>query len=285
MDIKTFYHQDTSSFTYIAYDQQTKDAIIFDPVLDYDKASSTVSYQFADELVNFLEENNLNLHYIIESHVHADHLTAAQYLKSHFTDAKTAVSTNITLVQKTFSKIYNLPELLTDGSQFDCLFADGDEIKAGVITLKVIHTPGHTPTCMSTLIDDCLFTGDTLFIPDFGTGRCDFPNGSAEELYLSVSEKLYTLPDHTRVFVGHDYQPGGRELRSETSIVESKTENIQLTATTSKKEFVEFRTERDKLLNTPELLLPSIQVNIQAGHLPIPEANNVRYLKIPISEH
>jgi glyoxylase-like metal-dependent hydrolase (beta-lactamase superfamily II) len=258
--------------------------VIIDPVLDYDKGSSRVGYQFADDLVNFLKAENLNLHYIIETHVHADHMSSAQYLKSKFPTAKTAISTKITTVQKTFSEIYNFTDLPTDGSQFDCLFSDGDEIKAGSLSLKVIHTPGHTPTCMSILIGDCLFTGDSLFIPDFGTGRCDFPNGSAEELFLSVSNKLYILPDDTRVFVGHDYQPNGRELRSETSISESKNDNIQLTALTTKDEFVEFRTERDKQLSAPALLLPSIQVNIQAGHLPKLETNGVRYLKIPITE-
>jgi len=284
MDIKTFYHQESSTFTHVVYNQQSKDAVIIDPVLDYDKASSMVGYQFADDLVDFLKAANLKLHYIIETHVHADHLSSAQYIKSKFPSAKTAISTKITIVQQTFSEIYNFTELSTDGSQFDCLFSDGDEIKAGSLSLKIIHTPGHTPTCMSILIEGCLFTGDSLFIPDFGTGRCDFPNGSAEELFLSVSNKLYTLPDDTRVFVGHDYQPNGRELRSETSILESKSENIQLTTSTSKDEFVAFRTQRDKLLSAPALLLPSIQVNIQAGHLPIPEANGVRYLKIPITE-
>ncbi|MFT5450792.1 MAG: glyoxylase-like metal-dependent hydrolase (beta-lactamase superfamily II) [Enterobacterales bacterium] len=284
MDIKTFYHKDSSAFTYIVYSQQSKDAVIIDPVLDYDKASSKVGYQFADDLVGFIKTANLNLHYIIETHIHADHLSSAQYIKSKFPHAKTAISTKITTVQKTFKEIYNFTDLLTDGSQFDCLLNDGEEVKAGSLNLKIIHTAGHTPTCMSILVEGCLFTGDSLFIPDFGTGRCDFPNGSAEELFLSVSNKLYTLPDETRVFVGHDYQPNGRELRHETSILESKNENIQLTTSTSKDEFVAFRTARDKQLSTPALLLPSIQVNIQAGHLPIPESNGVRYLKIPITE-
>jgi glyoxylase-like metal-dependent hydrolase (beta-lactamase superfamily II) len=285
MEIKTFYHQDSSAFTYIVYCQESKDAVVIDPALDYEKSSSEVGYQFADELVNFIKATALNLHYIIETHVHADHISSAQYLKSKFPSAKTAISTKITTVQETFSEIYNFTDLPTDGSQFDCLFSDDDVIKAGSLVLRMIHTPGHTPTCMCILVEDCLFTGDSLFIPDFGTGRCDFPNGSAEDLFLSVSTKLYSLPDDTRVFVGHDCRPNGRELRNETTILESKNDNIQLTALTSQDEFVKFRTERDKLLSTPELLLPSIQINIQAGQLPIPEANGVRYLKIPITEY
>ncbi|PCJ50693.1 MAG: MBL fold metallo-hydrolase [Gammaproteobacteria bacterium] len=283
MEIKTFYHKDTNTFSYIVYEPTTKDAVIFDCVLDYHKASSTISYDSVEEVIDFLQQQQLVLHYIIESHIHADHLSAAQYLKSKYPLAKTAVSTQITLVQETFSKIYNFADMSVDGSQFDSLFADGDIIEAGKLTLNIMHTPGHTPTCMSVLIEDCLFTGDSLFIPDFGTGRCDFPNGSAEQLYSSVSEKLYTLPDKTRVFVGHDYQPGGRELRSETSILESKKHNIQLTEQTSREEFVDFRTARDKLLSAPTLLLPSIQINMQAGLLPIAEDNEVSYLKIPLS--
>ena len=283
MEIKTFFHKDTYTFTHIVYDQLTKDAILIDPVLDYDPGSSSITYNYVMDLAAFIRKEALELHWIIESHVHADHLSGAQYLKENFSTSKIGVSNGVLKVQKTFCALYNLKELATDGSQFDRLFEDGEIVEAGSLALKFIHTPGHTPACMSTLISDSLFVGDSLFIPDFGTGRCDFPDGSASDLYHSIHEKIYTLPDETRIFVGHDYQPGGRPLRWETSVAESKKENIQLRQETTKEEFVEFRTTRDKQLNAPKLLLSSLQVNINAGLLPKPEGNQTRYLKIPLT--
>jgi glyoxylase-like metal-dependent hydrolase (beta-lactamase superfamily II) len=283
MEIKTFFHQDSFTFSYVVYDKSSKDAILIDPVLDYDAGSSSISYEFADDLINFILGEGLSLHWILETHIHADHISSSQYIKNKFSNAKVGISSGVVQVQETFKSTYNFKEMKTDGSQFEQLFSDGQKLEAGSLKLEFIHTPGHTPSCMCILIEDSLFAGDSLFIPDFGTGRCDFPNGSASDLYDSIHKKLYQLPDSTKVFVGHDYQPGGRQLRYETSISESKRENIQLRTETTKKEFIEFRTSRDKLLKAPKLLLPSIQINMQAGLLPTPEDNRMSYLKIPIS--
>jgi glyoxylase-like metal-dependent hydrolase (beta-lactamase superfamily II) len=283
MKIKFFFHQDTFSFSYIVYDQATKDAILIDPVLDYEQAASCIKYDYVKELADFILQEALLLHWIIETHIHADHISGAQYFKEKFSNSKIGISSKVVQVQKTFCSLYNLAEIATDGSQFDRLFEDGEIHVAGSLNLKFIHTPGHTPSCMSIHISNCLFVGDSLFIPDFGTGRCDFPDGSASELYSSVHDKIYQLPDQTRLFVGHDYQPGGRPLRWETSIAESKKENIQLCHETTKKDFIEFRTARDKSLNAPKLLLASLQININAGILPKVEDNDKRYLKIPLT--
>jgi glyoxylase-like metal-dependent hydrolase (beta-lactamase superfamily II) len=283
MEVKVFFHQESYTFSYIVYDKASKDAVLIDPVMDYEQGSSTLSHVFANDLVNFIIKEGLTLHWILETHIHADHITASAYIKEKFSSAKTAISDGVKQVQETFSKLYNLKDMKVDGSQFDKLCSDNETLSAGSITLKFLHTPGHTPSCMSILILDMLFTGDSLFIPDFGTGRCDFPNGSANDLYHSVHNKLYTLPESTKVYVGHDYQPGGRSLRFETTILESKRENIQLRDETTEREFVEFRIARDRLLKAPKLLLPSIQVNIGAGVLPVPENNHTRYLKIPIN--
>ena len=222
------------------------------------------------------------LHYVLETHAHADHLTGAAELKKRYPEAKIGVGKNITAVQDVFASMYNLKDFNTNGIQFDILMDEDTPIKAGSIEIKTLFTPGHTPACSSYLIEDRVFTGDAIFMPDMGTGRCDFPKGSAVDLYNSIHEKLYKLPDETRVFVGHDYQPGGRELAYETTIAEQKKNNIQLKEETSLEEFVKFRTERDKTLAAPRLLLPSIQVNIDAGHLPEEEDNGMKYLKIPL---
>ncbi|TNF00263.1 MAG: MBL fold metallo-hydrolase [Deltaproteobacteria bacterium] len=281
MKIETHFHEDTFTLTYIVYDESSKDAVVIDPVLDYNPNSSSFFYDAIDKVQAFLEKESLNLKLILDTHAHADHLSGAQELKKRFPFAPYGIGCEITQVQEVFKGIYNLKELKTDGSQFDLLFADGQEMQAGTLKFKVLHTPGHTPACYSYLVEDCLFTGDALFMPDFGTGRCDFPRGSAEDLYNTVHDKLYSLPDETRVFVGHDYQPEGRELKFETSIGESKAQNKQLKASTSKEEFVKFRSERDAVLDAPRLLLPSIQVNIDGAKFPQPEDNGAMYLKIP----
>jgi glyoxylase-like metal-dependent hydrolase (beta-lactamase superfamily II) len=284
MKIETHFHQDSFTFTYIVYDENTKDTVIIDPVLDYYPNSSSWSTEAIDKIQSFLDENGLNLRLILDTHAHADHLSGAQELKKRYPDAPYGIGKEITQVQETFKDIYNLKNLKTDGSQFDMLFEDGQLMEAGSLSFKVLHTPGHTPACYCYLIEDCLFTGDALFMPDFGTGRCDFPKGSAEDLYETIHEKLYSLPDETRVFVGHDYRPGGRELKYETSIGESKVHNKQLKAGTSREEFIEFRKERDASLDAPRLLLPSIQVNIDGAKFPELEDNGSRYLKIPLSK-
>ena len=217
----------------------------------------------------------------IETHAHADHLSGAQILKRHYPKLQVAVSERITKVQEIFTKAFNI-KAPTDGSQFDVLFKDFEQAHVAGLKVQAIPTPGHTPACSSYLIEDAVFTGDALFMPDYGVGRCDFPGGSAADLYDSITGHLFTLPDTTRVFTGHDYQPGGRELRFESTVAEQKEANILLNKDVSREEFVSKRNSRDEKLSAPRLLLPSIQVNILAGHLPEPDSNGVRYLSIPL---
>lgn len=282
MQIKTFFDKATSTLTYVVFDESSKDAVIIDPVLDYEPWASKLSFESYQQLKEFIQAKQLKLHYVLETHAHADHLSSSQYLKQDFPGVQIGIGAKITKVQETFKQLFNYETLKTDGSQFDRLFEDYQEFAAGSLHFKVLPTPGHTPACVSYLIEDAVFTGDAIFIEDYGTGRCDFPGGSAEDSYHSIHEVLYALPDSTRVFVGHDYQPDGRELRYQTSIAASKERNKYLRANTSREEFVSFRTERDKTLAAPKLLLPSIQVNANAGKLPPAEANGVSYLKIPL---
>lgn len=283
-EVKSLYDESTATITYVVYDKHTYDAIVIDPVLDYDPASSKVSTESLDRLENLLKSERLNVHYCLETHAHADHLSGAQELKKRFSQIKIGIGEGITEVQRVFKRIYNLPDqFIPDGSQFDLLLKEGEKIHAGSVEVEVIFTPGHTPACVSYLIGDAVFTGDVIFMPDTGTGRCDFPAGSSDMLYQSVSNKLFKLPESTRVFVGHDYKANGtREAQWETTIGHEKTQNIQLKAETTKEEYVKLRNARDATLVAPRLLLPSIQVNIDAGRLPNPEANGMSYLKIPI---
>jgi len=282
MQIKAFFDPDTYTLTYVVFDPTSLDAIVIDPVLDYDVLASRTSTKSLEQVAAFIRERELRVHYAIDTHAHADHLSGAQWLKQHF-GAKIAIGERIREVQEVFRDVLDLPHLATDGRQFDRLLADGEMIKAGTLCIETIATPGHTPACVTLKIDDALFTGDALFMHDYGTGRCDFPKGSAEALYESIT-KLYMFPDETRVYPGHDYQPGGRPLAWETTIGRSKAENPQMRATTTKAEFVTMRTTRDKSLQPPRLLYPSVQVNIDAGRLPPPHANGRRYLNIPISQ-
>jgi len=283
--VKGLFHKDTSTVTYIVTDPATSSTMILDSVLDYDPASGCTSNTHNDEVIAYCNENKLKVDYILETHVHADHLTGAQYLKEKYPDAKTGIGANVTKVQAVFSKSFNYTEddLKTDGSQFDLLFADGDTFPLGEIECRVIYTPGHTPACVCYVVGDTVFTGDTIFMPDFGTARCDFPGGSSAELYASVRRLYEELPDDTRVFVGHDYQPGGRELLFQTTIQEQKKSNKQLTAETSGDEFAKWRSDRDAQLGMPKLIIPSLQVNLRNGHFPKPESNGISYLKIPLN--
>lgn len=281
--VKEFFDEATWTLTYIVYDQETKDSIILDPVWDYDPAASKMSAKSAEKVLSFVAEHGLKVHYILETHAHADHVSGSQILKSKLPGTKVGIGAKITEVQKVFKNVFNLdPEFKTDGSQFDLLLEEGQVLTAGSLKIETIYTPGHTPACASYVIGDAVFTGDALFMPDYGTGRCDFPAGSSDELYTSVHEKLYNLPNHFRVFVGHDYLPNGRDLEFQSTIGEEKAMNIQLRQETSRAEFTEYRNQRDKSLAAPRLLLPSVQVNIDAGQLPTPEKNGARYLKIPI---
>jgi len=283
LTLKHFFDDKTKTLTYLVFDEMSLDCVIIDPVLDYDQASSQISKESVEKVINFVQNNSLRVHYILETHAHADHLSGAQDLKSIFTNAKLVIGSKITEVQKTFSKIYNLKDLNSRGDQFDILVDEDTVLEAGSINIRVIETPGHTPACVSYLIDKHLFTGDALFMPDYGTGRCDFPAGCAKDLYHSIQEKLYNLPEDTLYYTCHDYQPGGRELRFQSTIEESKKSNVQLNSSTSEKEFVEFREKRDATLSAPTLLLPSIQINIDGGHLPKAEDNGTSYIKIPLN--
>jgi glyoxylase-like metal-dependent hydrolase (beta-lactamase superfamily II) len=282
MNIETFFDPATSTLTYVVFDPETRDAVVIDPVLDYDPLSSTTSTASVERIAEYIDKQKLKLRLVLETHAHADHLSGSQYLKRRF-GAGVAIGANITEVQRVFADIFDLdPRIPTDGSQFDKLLAEGERFAAGSIAIDVLATPGHTPACVTYKIDDAIFTGDALFIEDYGTGRCDFPRGSADALYTSVHERLYALPDATRVFVGHDYQPGGRPVQSQTTIGQSKEANVQLRASTARDEFVKRRNERDAKLAAPRLLFPSVQVNIDAGRLPKPHANGRRYLNIPL---
>lgn len=282
IEVKPFFDPDTFTLTYVVFDPNSRDAVVIDPVLDYDPLSSSTATRSVAEVERFVTSERLRLHYVLETHAHADHLSGSQYLRRRF-DARIAIGERIREVQSVFRDIFDLgPTFATDGSQFDRLLEDGETIRAGTLTIDVLATPGHTPACVTYRIEDAVFTGDALFIEDYGTGRCDFPEGSADALYTSVRERLYALPDETRVFVGHDYQPNGRALRYETTIGKSKEANIQLRHETTREEFVRMRSARDATLAQPRLLYPSVQVNIDAGRLPKPRANGRRYLTIPL---
>lgn len=283
--VQTFFDRATWTLTYVAFDPASRDAVIIDPVWDYDPAASKLSTESADQVLTFVREQKLNVRFLLETHAHADHVSGAQVMRAKLPGARVAIGANIREVQKVFKNVFHLDaDFPVDGSQFDLLLEDGSDLQAGTLTVRTIFTPGHTPACASFLIGDALFTGDALFMPDSGTGRCDFPAGSAKDLYHSIHDKLYRLPDETRIFVGHDYQPSGRPVRFESTIGEEKRHNIQLKAETTLEEFVAFRERRDRSLSAPRLLLPSVQVNIAAGHLPEIESNGRRYLKIPLSE-
>ncbi len=281
--VKTFFDPQTWTLTYVVFDKQSKDAVIIDPVWNYDPASSKMSTESIGLVLTFVKDLDLNIHYILETHAHADHVSGSQILKQHWPKAKIAIGAKITAVQEVFKNVFNLPkDFKTDGSQFDQLINEGEIIRAGTLEIDTIYTPGHTPACATYVIGDAVFTGDALFMPDYGTGRCDFPAGSADDLYTSVQEKLYKLPEHYRVFVGHDYMPNNRDLKFETTIGEEKNFNIHLNSLTTREQFIEFRNKRDKQLAAPRLLLPSVQLNIDAGRMPQPEDNGTMYLKIPI---
>jgi len=281
MNITHFFDPASCTLSYLVYDADTKDAVVIDPVLDFDPSAVRVSDVSVRRIADTVRELGLHVHYIIDTHAHADHLSGQDALKE-LVGGKTAIGGQITVVQDAFKGIFNFDEgFPTDGRQWDTLMTDGEPLKAGSLTIEPIHSPGHTPACYTYKVDDALFTGDVLFMPDFGTGRCDFPGGSAEDLYESI-QRLYAMPDATRVFVGHDYQPGGRALRYETTIGEQKVSNKHLKATDTKSAFVAFRTARDKTLRPPHLIFQSLQVNAQAGVLPDPDSNGLRYLRLPM---
>jgi glyoxylase-like metal-dependent hydrolase (beta-lactamase superfamily II) len=281
-DVKAFFDEPTNTVSYVVSDPGTRRAAIIDSVLDYDPASGRTSRRGADAIIAHVREAGLTADWVLETHVHADHLSAAPYLKGAL-GGRMAIGAHIATVQTVFGKIFNAgTEFQRDGRQFDRLFADGDTFELGSIPAKVIHTPGHTPADLTYVIGDAAFVGDTLFMPDYGTARCDFPGGSAQTLYRSI-QKLFALPGDTRVFLCHDYKAEGRDHYAwETTVGEQKRANVHVREGVSEAEFVKMRTERDRTLSMPTLILPSVQVNMRAGEMPPAEDNGVRYLKIPL---
>ncbi len=278
-----FYDANTSTVSYVVHDPATRDAVIIDPVLDYDPLASQTSTESVDAILRHVRSEGLRVRWLLETHAHADHLSAARLLAQHL-DAPIAIGERITEVQRTFKPVFGLgDEFATDGRQFDRLLRDNEVLAAGSIAVEILATPGHTVACVSFKIGDAVFTGDALFMHDYGTGRCDFPGGDADALYSSIHERLYRLPDDTRVFVGHDYQPGGRATRWETTIGESKRRNVQLRADTARADFVALRRARDAGLASPRLLYPSVQININGGRLPPADPHGTRLLRLPIN--
>ena len=277
-----FLHESSSTISYLVVDEVTKSVALIDPVADYDISTGKMAHGFSDAIVKKIRSCNYNLEWIIETHVHADHVSDAQYFKAKL-GGKIAIGGRIKEVQKTFASIYDEDKLFPcDGSQFDYLISPDEIIRIGELEARAISTPGHTPACMSYLIGNSLFVGDSIFMPDFGTARCDFPGGSASDLYASA-KKLVSLPDETRVFVGHDYGPGGRPIAWETTIAAEKQSNIHVADGINLDEFVRMRETRDAQLNLPGMIIPAIQINMRAGQLPGPSENGVSYLKTPIN--
>ncbi|MBU6421596.1 MAG: MBL fold metallo-hydrolase [Gammaproteobacteria bacterium] len=282
MQITPFFHKPSGTFSYVVSDPTTRQAAVIDPVLDYDAAAGRTGTGFADSIIARLRAEQLTLDWILETHAHADHLSAAQHIK-HKLGGRIAIGEGIRHVQKTFKALYNLgDEFKPDGRQFDHLFKDAETFTIGDLKARVMAVPGHTSDSVAYVIGDAAFVGDTLFMPDSGAARCDFPGGDAGMLYDSI-RKILALPESTRLFMCHDYAPGGREYKNETSVTEQKRANIHVHDGVSREAFIKVRSERDKTLNVPALLLPAIQVNIRAGHLPAPETNGVSYLKIPVN--
>jgi len=280
-DVKAFFDETTFTVSYVVSDAANGRAVIIDPVQDYDPASGRTTTSSADAIIDYVSEHGLNIDWILETHVHADHLSAAPYIKEKL-GGQTAIGASVSAVQNVFKGIFNLEDLDIDGSQFDHLFVDGETFKVGEIDARVIATPGHTPACVTYVIGDSAYIGDTLFMPDFGTARTDFPGGSAAQLYTSI-QKIFALPDATRLFMCHDYKAPGRDVFAwETSVSEQREKNIHINDAVSEKEFVAMREGRDSQLGMPKLILPSIQVNIRAGRFPEAENNGIRYLKIPL---
>ncbi len=282
-EVKGYFDQATNTISYIVRDPDSNACAIIDSVLDFDRSAGWTSTDSADRLIAEIRKDNLSLEWVLESHVHADHLSAAPYLQDAL-GGQIGIGEQITVVQDVFGKVFNAgTEFQRDGSQFDRLFADGDTFTIGSLAGHVLCTPGHTPACVTYVIGDAAFVGDTLFMPDFGTARCDFPGGSAEQLWESI-QKVLSLPDETRLFMCHDYKaPGRDEFAWETTVAEEKAKNLHIAGKT-KEEFVQMRTERDAKLGMPQLIIPSIQVNMRAGHMPPPDEDGQVYLKTPVNK-
>ncbi len=281
--VEAFFDKDTFTVSYVVYGADRADCIVIDPVLDYDPKAGRISTRSAQRIVDFLAQHQLQVRWILETHAHADHLSAAQWLKQQV-GGLVAIGEHIGLVQRHFARLYNLePDFPVDGSQFDRLLAEGDRLQVGDLSVEVWHTPGHTPACVTYLIGDAVFLGDTLFMPDYGTARTDFPGGDATALFHSI-RRILALPPATRLFMCHDYLPGGRAAQWQTTVAAQRGHNLMIRDGITEEDFVQERTQRDAKLAAPVLILPSLQVNIRAGHLPEPAANGIQYLKIPLNQ-
>lgn len=282
-DVTAFFDRETNTISYVVKDPSSPSCAIIDSVMDIDYAAGRISYKSADLIIDHVRRNGLQVDWLIETHAHADHLSAAPYIQQKL-GGKLGIGEHIVTVQETFGKLFNEgTEFQRDGSQFDRLFKDGDTYSIGKLNAFVMHTPGHTPACTTHVIGDAAFTGDTLFMPDGGTARADFPGGDARTLYRSVRKLLETLPPETRLFMCHDYAPNGRDIRWETSVGEERLHNIHVRDGTSEDAFVQMREARDKTLSMPRLIVPSLQVNIRAGHLPRADESGKTFLKVPIN--
>jgi glyoxylase-like metal-dependent hydrolase (beta-lactamase superfamily II) len=282
LHIKGFFDDQTSTISYVVHDNIEKKCAVIDSVLDFDYSSGDIDYVNADKIISYVDQNKLNVEWLIETHVHADHLSASPYIQKKL-GGKIGISEKISDIQNIFGKTFNAgTEFQRDGSQFDKLFKDNDEYKIGNINCKVINTPGHTPACTAHVIGNSIFVGDTLFMPDLGSARADFPGGDARQLYRSI-QKILSYPDETRIFVCHDYPPSSREVKWSTTVGEQKENNVHVKTSILEDEFVKIREARDKTLNMPKLIIPSIQVNMRAGNLPPPEDNGSVYIKVPIN--
>lgn len=280
-EVKTFFDQATFTATHVVWDPRSRRAAIVDSVKDYDPSSGRSSTESADAVIAFVRAQDLGVDWILETHVHADHLTAAPYLKEKL-GGRIGIGSRIDVVQGVFKKVFNAEEgFTTDGRQFDRLFEDGETFAIGELEASVVHTPGHTPACVTYVVGDAAFVGDTLFMPDFGTARCDFPGGDARQLFKSI-RKILSLPPETRLFLCHDYAPNGRDYQWETSVAAERSQNIHVRNGVTEDDFVAMRSARDKELGMPVLILPSVQVNMRAGELPPAEDNGTHYLKIPV---
>ena len=280
--IKGFFDEETSTISYVVYDMTSKKCAVIDSVLDFDFSSGTIDYHNAEKIISFIEKMKLDLEWLIETHVHADHLSASPYIQKKL-GGKIGISEKISDIQNIFGKTFNAgTEFQRDGSQFDRLFKDNDEYKIGSIKCKVINTPGHTPACTAHVIGNSIFVGDTLFMPDLGSARADFPGGDARELYRSI-QKILSYPDDTLIFVCHDYPPTSRKVEWVTTVGEQKKKNIHVKTSIGEDEFVKVRKARDKTLNMPKLIIPSIQVNMRAGNLPPAEDSGDVFIKVPIN--
>ena len=280
--IKGFFDEETSTISYVVYDVTSKKCAVIDSVLDFDFSSGTIDYHNAEKIISFIEKMKLDLEWLIETHVHADHLSASPYIQKKL-GGKIGISEKISDIQNIFGKTFNAgTEFQRDGSQFDRLFKDNDEYKIGSVKCKVINTPGHTPACTAHVIGNSIFVGDTLFMPDLGSARADFPGGDARELYRSI-QKILSYPDDTLIFVCHDYPPTSRKVEWVTTVGEQKKKNIHVKTSIGEDEFVKVREARDKTLNMPKLIIPSIQVNMRAGNLPPAEDSGDVFIKVPIN--